>query len=103
MAAKLPEQSIEDMRQTFITMDINGDGRIQHEEFRNAIKSSGVNMNEDELKNIISTLDMNGNGYIDYTEFLAGCMDQNVFLNEANLRQAFSYFDKVSVLLFVYC
>jgi calcium-dependent protein kinase len=37
LAAKLPEKNIEDLRQMFIKIDDNGDGRITGEEFRNAL------------------------------------------------------------------
>jgi len=36
MASKMPEQYIEDVRQTFIAIDNNGDGRIQLNELRKA-------------------------------------------------------------------
>jgi len=96
MAAKLPEQTLADLRAAFISMDSNGDGRLQHDEFRKAVKETGVPITEQELDNTVDSLDMNGNGYIDYTEFLAASMNQEVFLKEENVRQAFSYFDKVS-------
>ena len=38
LAAKLPEKNIEDLRQMFIKIDDNGDGRITAEEFKVALK-----------------------------------------------------------------
>ena len=58
MAAKLPEQSLEDLRATFIQMDGNGDGRIQHEEFKKAIKITGINMTEQEIKDMATYIQM---------------------------------------------
>jgi calcium-dependent protein kinase len=86
MAAKLPEQAIDDLRNAFISMDVNGDGRLQHEEFKKAIKIANIQMTDNEVQHTIGTLDMNGNGYIDYTEFLAASLPNNISLNEDNLR-----------------
>jgi len=38
LAAKLPESYVSDLRQLFIQMDVNGDGRITTDEFQNAIQ-----------------------------------------------------------------
>lgn len=86
MAAKLPEQAMDDLRSAFIAMDVNGDGRLQHEEFKKAIKVANIPMTDQEVQQTIQTLDLNGNGYIDYTEFLAASLDQKIFLKEENLR-----------------
>ena len=37
LAAKLPEKNIEDLREMFIKIDENGDGRITGEEFKSAL------------------------------------------------------------------
>ena len=37
MAAKLPESALEDLRASFISIDANGDGRLQEAEFKEAI------------------------------------------------------------------
>lgn len=46
-------------------------------------------------------MDTNGNGVIDYTEFIAGCMKSKIYLKEEHLKSAFSYFDKVTYIIFV--
>ena len=86
MAWKLPESSIEDLRNTFIKIDSNADGRITVEEFRKGIDVLGLKASEKEISNLIATLDSNNNGYIDYTEFLAGCLRSQVYLQEENMR-----------------
>jgi Ca2+-binding EF-hand superfamily protein len=42
LAAKLPEPFIEELRQLFIVMDKNGDGRITSDEFFKAVKKYGI-------------------------------------------------------------
>jgi len=94
LASKLPEKPLEDLRASFISIDKNGDGRIQEKEFKGVLESQGVKATPEELKELMNVLDTNQNGYIDYTEFLAGCMRSKIYLNEDNLRTAFEYFDK---------
>jgi len=89
LAAKLPEERIEDLRSLFIKVDANGDGRITKDEFQKGLKSSGIEYKENEMQDIMYLLDTNNNGYIDYTEFIAGCMKSKIYLNEENLRIAF--------------
>ncbi len=43
LAAKLPESYVFDLRQLFIQMDVNGDGRITTDEFQNAIQKYKIN------------------------------------------------------------
>lgn len=47
-------------------------------------------------------LDTNKNGFIDYTEFIAGCLQTQSMLKEKHLLNAFSYFDKVNTILFLF-
>jgi calcium-dependent protein kinase len=89
LAAKLPEERIDDLRQLFIKVDVDGDGRITKEEFQLAISKHGLGYTESQLQDIIYLLDTNNNGYIDYTEFIAGCMKSKIYLNEDNLKIAF--------------
>jgi calcium-dependent protein kinase len=98
LASKLPEGCIEELRQLFIMIDTNGDGRITSDEFQNAIQRYGIDYTSQQMQDLIYMLDTNNNGYIDYTEFLAGCMKSKIYLNEAHLKIAFEYFDKVPKL-----
>ena len=59
LAAKLPEKNIEDLRQMFIKIDDNGDGRITGEEFKIALMQIGMQFTEGEIQEFLSTLDLN--------------------------------------------
>ena len=87
---------MEELRRAFISIDLNGDGRIERKEFKAALDKSGHSYSEVEVSQLMNTLDTNKNGYIDYTEFLAGCMKSKIYLKDEHLRRAFEYFDKVS-------
>lgn len=96
LASKLPEKNLEDLRKIFIQMDLNGDGRIETAEFKEALTSIGMKFTNDEVKELMGSLDTNNSGFIDYTEFLAGCMRSKLYLKEDLLKAAFEYFDKDS-------
>ncbi len=96
MASKMPEQYIEDVRQTFIAIDNNGDGRIQLNELRKAFDILNIQYDEKSLPQIVAQVDTNNNGFIDYTEFIASCMKAKIYLNETFIKEAFDYFDRVS-------
>ncbi len=81
LAWQLPEKELEDLREIFIHVDKNGDGRVTAEEFNKAMQNTTTSYSEEKIKEIISTIDTNNNGWIDYNEFLAGGMRSKVYLN----------------------
>ena len=95
----MPEKDLEELRQLFIQIDENGNGKIAIDEFTKSLTLYGVNYTPEETKEMLRQLDTNDNGYIDYTEFLAGCMRSKIYLKEDHLKNAFSYFDKVIFFL----
>jgi calcium-dependent protein kinase len=86
MASKLPEKHLQDLRQIFISIDVNGDGKIDSSEFETALSQVGLKFSIDEIKDFVNKVDTNANGFIDYTEFLAGCMRSKIYLKEDHLR-----------------
>lgn len=99
LAAKLPEKDLDELRKLFIVLDCNGDGKITLDEFSKALVNFGIGYSPEECRALMDKLDTNNNGYIDYTEFLAGCMKSKIYLQEDVLKAAFSYFDKVRVMV----
>jgi calcium-dependent protein kinase len=89
LASKLPEKNIEELRTMFISLDLDGDGRLTAEEFSQGLNEYGFKYTDDEVKDIMYNVDTNANGFIDYTEFIAGCMKSKIYLNEDHLRAAF--------------
>ena len=94
MAWKLHEYAIGDLRNSFLKLDRNMDGRIKATDFRGAIEYQNIKASEEEIESLINILDTNNNGYIDYTEFLAGWLRSRIYLKEDNLKQAYAFFDK---------
>ena len=54
----------------------------------------GIDMNEQELREIIKKLDADDNGRINYSEFLMVSMNREQLLTNERLEQAFKMFDK---------
>ena len=46
-----------DLEATFLQWDTNGDGRISHSEFKEAVEEVGMAFNSDELRRLFATLD----------------------------------------------
>ena len=82
---------IKELKQLFMSLDVNGDGSLTLEELRKGLEGKE---NGEELLAIMQGADTDGSGEINYTEFLAATIDGNVFMREDYLRQAFNMFDK---------
>jgi Ca2+-binding EF-hand superfamily protein len=80
LAQKLPERYLADLRGAFISIDTNGDGRIEEKEFCQALVRVGADFTTEEVLELMDALDTNHNGYVDYSEFLAGCMRSKIYL-----------------------
>lgn len=49
LASKLPENKYDDIRNAFIACDVNGDGKIHPDEFRNALNMNGGSYSETDI------------------------------------------------------
>lgn len=69
---KTMEQEEEDLKNAFKIFDKNGDGTIEREELKEAIKHIGIPeiMTEEELDTIMDAADTSGNGSIEYNELV---------------------------------
>lgn len=95
IASRIPEDQIQNLRNAFTIIDVNGDGQLTIEELKLGLtKIPGINLNLDDLGKAMTMIDTNQNGLIDYTEFIAACLHSYNYLKESHLRSAFSYFDK---------
>ena len=90
-------QEKEKLQNTFIYLDLNGDGRLSTEELITAFRALlGPEFPaEQEVESIMSRLDIDNNGYIDYTEFVLATINKKRLLSKERLMLAFSVFDRV--------
>lgn len=63
MATQLSEKELEKLKNMFISLDVNGDGRLSRQEI---LKGLAGKENEKELIEIMRAMDTDGSGYIDY-------------------------------------
>ena len=89
-------QEKEKLQNTFILLDLNGDGRLSTDELVSAFNQNfGPDFPADqEVESVMSKLDIDNNGYIDYTEFVMATINKKRLLSKERLMMAFSAFDR---------
>lgn len=93
IAAELSEMQIKSLRDTFISLDSNGDGLLTLSELRDGLKQAGLAVMPSELRKIMEGIDADGSGVIDYTEFLAATLQRRHLVQEDVCWSAFRVFD----------
>lgn len=87
-----------ELRQTFNQFDLNGDGKIEKDEFIQAYKKVYPQMDPEQVKReataFFDAADTDKNGSIDFMEWSAATINKRVLLNEKNLSATFEMFDK---------
>jgi calcium-dependent protein kinase len=94
IASRIPEDHIEKLKEAFVKIDKNGDGRLTLLELKEGFDQLECSMDEKDFELTLKLMDTNNNGFIDYTEFIAGCLHSYNYLKEKHLKNAFEYFDK---------
>ena len=83
---------IREMKEIFLAIDKNGDGRLSFGEIERGLKRLKLE-NRDELLDVLKLADIDGSGYVEYTEFIAATLESQIFLKEEYLKNAFEMFD----------
>jgi calcium-dependent protein kinase len=94
IAGQLDDSQIKKLRETFTTLDGNGDGLLTVNEMKEGLAKAGFKEIPADLATIMQDIDSDGSGVIDYTEFLAATIDKKHYLKEAAVWDAFKFFDK---------
>jgi calcium-dependent protein kinase len=94
IANQLNEEQIKALRETFMALDANGDGKLTINEMKDGIKKAGLKEIPPDLQQIMEDVDSDGSGVIDYTEFLAATLDKRTYLKEDVCWSAFRVFDR---------
>jgi calcium-dependent protein kinase len=91
----ITQADMKELRDSFRSIDKNGDGRISKEEllekYRNTMPTA---MAEQEVTEIMERVDTNHSGFIDYSEFLHASLDKAKHLSNKNMETTFKMFDK---------
>jgi calcium-dependent protein kinase len=80
------------LRDAFIALDSNGDGKLSVDELKQGYKNARVDLVD--IEKIIESCDGDGNGFIDYTEFLTATINWKKELSHERLEAVFKMFDK---------
>merc|ERR1712176_633128 len=94
MGNQLNEEQIKALRDTFMQLDGNGDGKLTVNEMKEGIQKAGLKDIPADLQQIMADIDSDGSGQIDYTEFLAATLDKRLYLQEDVCWSAFRLFDR---------
>ncbi|XP_021866225.2 calcium-dependent protein kinase 10 isoform X1 [Spinacia oleracea] len=94
IAEHLTVEEVEIIRDMFILMDTDRDGKVTYEELRTGLKKVGSQLGEPEIKLLMEVADADGNGYLDYGEFVAVTIHLQKMENDEHFHRAFMYFDK---------
>merc|ERR1712151_640851 len=94
IANQLNEDQIKALRDTFMQLDGNGDGKLTVAEMKEGITKAGFKEIPADLQQIMEDVDSDGSGVIDYAEFLAATLDRRVYMKEDVCWSAFRVFDR---------
>ena len=82
------------LREVFIALDDNGDGKLTKTELINGLTILlDRDEAEKEVNRLFEIIDVDGNGFIEYEEFLRAGLDKGKILTEKNLETAFKLYD----------
>merc|ERR1712048_612685 len=94
IANQLNEDQIKALRETFMQLDGNGDGKLTVNEMKEGIQKAGFEEIPADLQQIMEEVDSDGSGVIEYTEFLAATLDKKMYIQEDVCWAAFRVFDR---------
>eukprot|EP00928_Gymnodinium_smaydae_P018455 TRINITY_DN17022_c0_g1_i2.p1 TRINITY_DN17022_c0_g1~~TRINITY_DN17022_c0_g1_i2.p1 ORF type:complete len:506 (+),score=149.06 TRINITY_DN17022_c0_g1_i2:127-1644(+) len=93
IAGQLSEEQIKALRDTFLRLDDNGDGKLTVAELKQGIEQAGLKNIPPDLQQIMDDVDADGSGAMDYAEFLAATLDKRSYLKRDVMWAAFRVFD----------
>ncbi|ETO27506.1 hypothetical protein RFI_09630 [Reticulomyxa filosa] len=93
--SQLDKEEIRQLKEAFAFFDHNGDGGISTQEIGQVMKTLGLEITDEELKDIMNDLDENGDGHMDFDEFVL-MMDRRMSVGSQmdEIKATFTFFDK---------
>lgn len=90
--SKITPEEIEHIKESFKTMDTDGNGTIDAQEFKVALLKNGEHVTDEDVNVIIASIDKNGDGVIQLNEFIEFMSSDDV-PEEDLTRSVFASFD----------
>lgn len=95
LARTLTDNDVKRLRELFVAMDTNNDGRIDSVDLHKALEKVGAAIEESEMQELFHASDIDGTGQIDYEEFIAAMLDSNrVARRKEAVRRSFEELDR---------
>lgn len=93
IAQQLSDDSVEDLRSLFASLDKTGMGMVKVKDIEKSLESSDqLGDKKEEMMRVLWEMD-HGSGEVNYTHFLAATLDRQRYLQEEACRAAFDIFD----------
>ena len=91
----LSKRERDEWSQVFKVLDKSGDGKLSFDEIKEGYSIHyGLEVPEEEVKEIFDRIDSAGNGAIDYSEFVIAALETQILISQDKLQAAFGMFDK---------
>ena len=93
---QLTGEEFEDIRDKFISLDTDGDGKLTKEELKFLFSEENENRNDDEFDYMMKMMDLDSSSTIEFTEFLEmfAFFEYNKAPYKVHVTQMFKAFDK---------
>ncbi|KAF4704967.1 hypothetical protein FOZ62_007131 [Perkinsus olseni] len=95
IAFNTSSREMEQMRETFITLDKDNSGGLSPQEIVSGLRRLDIEI-PDDIDQILESVDADQSGEVDYTEFVAAVMDRNNVMQKEAVDAAFNWFDQDS-------
>jgi calcium-dependent protein kinase len=100
IASRLNSDEVENLKNFFVYLDENNDGRISKKEFELGVRKVSIeNIEKVEIDNCFDNIDTNEDSNIEYTEFIASCINKGLYLDKNNLREIFDAIDNILLVI----
>lgn len=93
IASQCDDLEIQQIRESFLNVDREAKGKIQVQNFLEAMSATQT-FDQEILIKFINAMDLNSNGSIEYSEFIAATINSDIFLDRNRLLAAFQIFDR---------
>ena len=95
IASRLNSSDEEKLKNFFVALDKDNDGKINYNEFELGIKGvSSEDLRKSAIQKLFNNIDTNKDGSLQYTEIVASCINEGYYLSRNNLREVFDAIDK---------
>lgn len=94
MAEHISVEEAADIKETFLTMDVNNQGKLTLGELRAGLYKIGHQLPEPDLQVLMDAADVDRNGTLDFGEFKAVAAYLRKMTNDEHLHKAFTFFDQ---------